>query len=81
MIKRDAWEEAGQFDEKYAHYGQENALLFNMQKKGWLTIWRTDAFVYHFGRASSRKKKGWDDKAERAKANKLYKELTEREVK
>lgn len=72
LVRKDAWNVVGGFSNKYAHYGQENEFFHLMQKAGYKTIWRKDAFVFHIGRASSRKIKGFNDKSQRERANELY---------
>lgn len=75
LLRRWAVEYIGGFDEDYGHYGQENDLLYRMQKAGFKTYWRKDAFVHHVGQASSKNLKGFNDLEERRKADRRYKLL------
>lgn len=72
LIRREAWKVVKGFSYKYAHYGQENEFLHQIQKAGYKTMWRKDAFVWHVGRASSSKVKGFNDEKQRRTANELY---------
>lgn len=74
LLRKQAWKDAGGFDDKkYNFYGLENEFLHRVQQKGYKTIWRADAFVYHYG-SQSAKKTGKDYSEEKRRVNKLYQE-------
>lgn len=72
LIRKEAWKIVKGFSYKYNHYGQENEFLHQVQKAGYKTMWREDAFVFHIGRASSKKVPGFNDEKQRQQANELY---------
>jgi GT2 family glycosyltransferase len=71
LFRKSLWEDLGGFDPKYKHYGQESDFIDRAHKKGWLSYWRQDAFVYHIGEASV-KASGIDVNAARKEAKKIY---------
>lgn len=74
LLRKQAWKDVGGFDDKkYNFYGLENEFLHRVQQKGYKTIWRADAFVYHYG-SQSAKKTGKDYSEEKRRVNKLYQE-------
>lgn len=74
LLRKQAWKDVGGFDDKkYNFYGLENEFLHRVQQKGYKTIWRADAFVYHYG-SQSAKKTGKDYTEEKRRVNKLYQE-------
>ena len=75
LLRRWVYAMVSGFNEEYGHYGQENELLYKIQKAGFRTMWRQDAFVHHVGQASSKNKKGFDDTKERDIAGERYKLL------
>lgn len=78
LFPKQVWKEVGGFDERFGFYAQENEFLHRVQKAGYKTIWRKDAYVWHKGEASGRKlekEEGFDVQAERKKGHKLYKKM------
>lgn len=71
LIRKSAWADVQGFNPKYNFFGQESEFLFLLQQKGWKTIHRTDAFVYHDHHASILKTAMSVD-TELQKAGKLY---------
>jgi len=80
LFPKFVWTEVGGFDEKFGHYAQENEFLHRVQKAGYKTLWRKDAFVWHAGEASGKKlekEEGFSIEKERQEGNVLYKKALE----
>ena len=52
LLRKDVWEKLGGFHPDFRHYGQESYFNWLCEKNGLWTVWRKDAFVWHWGRAS-----------------------------
>ena len=75
LFPKRIWEEVGGFNEKFGFYAQENEFLLRVQRSGYKTIWRKDAYVWHKGEASGQKlakEEGFDIAKERELGNRLY---------
>lgn len=75
LFPKKIWHLAGKFDERFGFYAQENEFLHRVQKLGFKTLWRKDAFVWHVGEASGKKlekEEGFNRTEERLKGRELY---------
>tara|TARA_Y100000310_G_scaffold63233_2_gene58539 strand:+ start:3287 stop:3928 length:642 start_codon:yes stop_codon:yes gene_type:complete len=63
LVRKQAWEDAGRFDESSPFYGQESLLIERAWRKGWVTVMCLDTFVTHLGGATAREIFGssWDE--------------------
>ena len=52
LLRKDVWKQVGGFHPEFGFYGQETALNVSVRRAGYQTIWRKDAFVYHYWGAS-----------------------------
>lgn len=71
LFRKSLWTELQGFDERYALYGQESDFCDRAHKLGYKSVWRRDAFVYHYGEASV-KNSGLDAGKARQEAKDLY---------
>ena len=75
VFPRRVWEEVGGFNEDFDLHA-ETEFLHKVQEANYKTVWRKDAYVWHKGGGSSKKRqredKGFDILAEKRRANKLY---------
>ena len=53
LVRRQAFQEVGGFDEEYFMYAEEVDWCFTMAKHGWQVWYQPEAKVIHLGRASS----------------------------
>lgn len=53
LIRREAFEDIGGFDENYFMYAEEVDLCFRMKRKGWEVWYQPQAEIYHRGAGSS----------------------------
>ncbi len=54
LVRREAYEAVGGFDERYFMYSEEVDWCFAMRKTGWEVWYQPDAIVTHIGGASSK---------------------------
>jgi len=78
LFPKRIWLEVGGFNEKFGLYAQENEFLHRVQKAGYKTLWRKDAYIWHYGEASGKKmtkNESLDIEKEREKGNRLYQQV------
>ena len=73
LIRREAWLQAGRFDEDCPFYGEESALIENGWRAGWETAIALDTFVEHLGGATfqaaeSAGETTWDQRKQEGRA-------------
>jgi hypothetical protein len=54
LVRREAWQDAGPFDETYFMYMEETSLCYRASQKGWMVVYFPDAEIIHYGQRSSR---------------------------
>lgn len=52
LFRRGTWKKLNGFDEAYALYGQESDMVNRAKNLGFVSAWRKDAFVFHYGEMS-----------------------------
>lgn len=52
LLKKEVWQKIGGFKTEFGFYGQETEFNIRARYAGYKTLWRKDAFVYHYGGAS-----------------------------
>lgn len=79
LFPKKIWSLVGGFDERFGFYAQENEFLHRVRNAGYRTLWRKDAFIFHIGEASARKRQEEDTSfniaVERKKGYDLYRSL------
>lgn len=58
MIRRDAFERAGNFNEQYFMYAEDVDLCYKIRKEGWRVCYSGEATVVHHGGGASKWQKG-----------------------
>ena len=53
LIRREAWLQAGGFDERYFMYGEDIQLFSDLRRRGWFLVYEPSARCTHVGGASS----------------------------
>jgi N-acetylglucosaminyl-diphospho-decaprenol L-rhamnosyltransferase len=59
VVRREAVDEVGGFDERFHMYGEDNEWCLRMVRAGWELVFEPEAVVMHLGAASSLKR--WDE--------------------
>lgn len=72
LFRPYTWRKLKGFDERYSFYGAESDFIDRAKTQlGLVSVWRKDAFVYHYGEMSI-KKSGMDVNKAREQAKKIY---------
>ncbi len=53
MVRRDALDEVGLFDEEFFMYSEDEDLCFRLRQKGWTVCYSAKATAQHYGAASA----------------------------
>lgn len=52
FIRRDVWNELGDFDPNLPDYGNESELCNRLTKRGFRVVWTQNNYIHHFGQGS-----------------------------